>query len=104
MIKRIVKLSFQPEKIADFLTVFEQSKKNISNFDGCHHLELFRCTAPNNLFFTYSFWENEAALNAYRHSEFFQATWRKTKVLFNDRPEAWSVEVASAVKIHPEKS
>ena len=37
-----------------------------------------------------SFLENEEALNAYRHSELFRSTWAKTKVLFAEKPIAFS--------------
>ncbi len=93
MIKRIVKLSFELEKIDDFLTIFEESKSKIRQFPGCHHLELLRCKAPNHIFFTYSYWEDETTLDTYRHSDLFKTTWAKTKQLFNDKAEAWSVAV-----------
>lgn len=93
MIKRIVKLSFEPQHIPRFLDIFENSKQQIRQFPGCHHLELLRCKNPNNLFFTYSHWENENALDAYRQSELFKKTWSDTKQLFNDKPQAWSVEI-----------
>ncbi|MFZ0490789.1 MAG: antibiotic biosynthesis monooxygenase, partial [Salegentibacter sp.] len=35
---------------------------------------------------------DEAALENYRNSELFKEVWAKTKVFFNDRPEAWSVD------------
>lgn len=92
MIKRIVKLTFQPDKIPDFLTIFEESKSKIRHFEGCSHLELWQAKAPANVFFTYSHWEDEMALDNYRQSEFFKATWAKTKLLFADRPQAWSVQ------------
>jgi heme-degrading monooxygenase HmoA len=95
MIKRLVKLTFQSDKTADFITVFEDSKKLIRNREGCLHLELLRDAASPNVFFTLSFWENEAALNAYRDSELFKTTWAKTKVLFSDKPRAWTTEVVS---------
>ena len=93
MIKRIVKLTFQPKKVDDFLANFEANKLQIRNFEGCHHLELWRDTRQSNIFFTYSYWENENALNTYRHSELFKKVWKKTKVLFADQPEAWSIQV-----------
>ena len=93
MIKRIVKLSFHPDKVDDFLAVFEEQKENIRHFKGCEHLELWRSPSKEGLFFTYSIWEDEAALEVYRASDFFAGTWARTKVLFNDRPEAWSVVV-----------
>ncbi len=92
MIKRIVKLTFREEAVPDFLDIFRDSKERIRNFPGCHHLELWRDKQHPHTFFTYSFWEDESALYRYRHSELFRSTWKKTKVLFADRAEAWSVE------------
>ncbi len=91
MIKRIVKLTFREEEISTFLQIFEESKSKIRNFDGCHHVELLQGLEPNNIFFTFSIWEDEAALNRYRYSELFEKTWAKTKILFSDKPQAWSV-------------
>ena len=92
MIKRIVKLTFESDKIELFLENFEKSKHKIRNFEGCHHLELWRDKRNPNIFFTYSFWENESALDKYRHSELFKNIWSKTKILFSDKPEAWSID------------
>lgn len=93
MIKRIVKLTFRSEEIEQFRQIFEQSKAKIRAFEGCLHVELLQGTASENIFFTFSIWDSEAALNNYRHSSFFQQTWAKTKKLFSDKPEAWSVQL-----------
>ena len=98
MIKRIVKLTFEEDKIPIFLNNFEQVKDKIRAVDGCHHLELWRATSPNNVFFTYSYWVSEEHLNAYRYSELFRDVWTKTKILFADKPQAWSIEVISETK------
>lgn len=90
MLIRIVKMSFHPEKVPDFLAHFEQVKTKIRSTAGNHFLELYQDKDNKNQFFTYSFWENEAALEAYRNSEFFQEVWIFTKALFNAKPEAWS--------------
>ncbi len=95
MIKRIVKLTFQEDKIDDFIQIFEERKSKIRNTEGCHHVELLQGMAPTNIFFTFSIWENEAALNNYRHSPLFQETWAKTKALFSDKPEAWTLTFIS---------
>lgn len=95
MIKRIVKLTFQEDKIGDFLKIFETSKSKIRKFEGCHHVELLRAQSPKNVFFTFSIWEDETALQKYRHSDLFRSTWSQTKVLFSDKPVAWSVELVS---------
>ncbi len=101
MIKRLVKLTFQPEKTTDFIAIFEASKNLIRKMNGCQHLELLRDAAQTNIFFTLSFWENEAALNAYRDSELFKTTWAKTKVLFSDKPQAWTTYVVSEAESVP---
>jgi heme-degrading monooxygenase HmoA len=44
------------------------------------------------VFFTYSYWETEQDLENYRNSELFDTVWSFTKKLFNDKPEAWSVD------------
>ena len=91
MIIRIVKMTFKPEHVPAFLEVFEQSKSRIRNFDGCRHLELLNDIDQPNIYFTYSHWDSQAHLNAYRDSELFGDVWPRTKTLFAARPEAWSV-------------
>ncbi|WP_117882603.1 putative quinol monooxygenase [Aureibaculum luteum] len=92
MLIRIVKLSFEEEKINKFLSTFNAHKEQIKNFKGCTHLELLRDKNNSNVFFTYSYWNNEQDLENYRNSDLFNNVWTQTKVLFNNRPEAWSVE------------
>jgi heme-degrading monooxygenase HmoA len=92
MIIRIVKMTFEPEKITTFLEVFNSSKKLIRNMKGCTHLELLNDINSSNIFFTYSYWQSEGDLNNYRDSELFSSVWSKTKILFSAKAEAWSVE------------
>jgi heme oxygenase (mycobilin-producing) len=95
MIKRLVKLTFQHDKTDDFIRIFEESKDKIKAMPGCMHVELLRCTATPNIFFTLSLWQQEDDLNNYRKSVLFESTWAKTKALFCDKPEAWSTETQS---------
>lgn len=95
MFVRIVKLSFHPEKIPTFLTNFENQKELIRNFKGCRLLELYRDKQNSNIFFTYSYWETEQDLENYRNSELFKGIWANTKIYFNNKPEAWSVDKIS---------
>ena len=92
MIIRLVKLSFFKENINSFLSIFEANKHKIRSFEGCEFLELYHDKNQTNIFFTYSFWSSETALNEYRNSELFKAIWIKTKVLFSAKPEAWSLD------------
>jgi hypothetical protein len=94
MIKRIVKMTFRPEATQTFVTdVFEPSKSRIRAFPGCRHMELLRHTEQSNILCTFSLWDSEEALNAYRHSDLFRDTWAKTKALFAEKAEAWSMEM-----------
>lgn len=99
MIKRMVKLTFLPDKVDDFLEVFESTKHNIRAFPGCQHLELWRDRNVPTVFFTYSYWTGEDALEAYRHSDLFKATWARIKVLFGGKPQAWSVDLVSEARL-----
>lgn len=90
--KRIVKMTFRPECVADFLVVFEESSPLIRQFPGCLHLELWRNRDAPNLLFTFSIWDNPDALEAYRHSDLFRTTWARTKPLFAEPASAWSVD------------
>jgi heme-degrading monooxygenase HmoA len=92
MIVRIVKMVFVPERVPDFLALFEERKTLIRGFEGCKHLELWNETGKEHIFFTYSHWESESALDHYRFSELFKDTWTKTKALFQEKAAAWSVE------------
>lgn len=92
MIIRIVKMTFEPSKVNEFLKIFNESKRLIRNMKGCNHLELLNDINATNIYFTYSYWDSENDLNNYRNSKIFEQVWDKTKKLFIEKPEAWSVE------------
>ena len=91
MLIRIVKMGFYKQNIEVFLKHFEGYKSRIRGFEGCQNLELYRDHNDPSIFFTYSYWEDDKALQRYRKSEVFKDVWSKTKPLFSIRPEAWSV-------------
>jgi quinol monooxygenase YgiN len=88
-------MEFDPEKVEEFLSNFEENKRKIRGFEGCCKLKLLQDQHNTNIFFTYSYWVDEAALARYRNSELFKGVWAKTKVLFNAKPVAWSTQVVS---------
>ena len=98
MFIRIVKMSIDKDKIEKFLSNFHQNKEKIRNFRGCQFLELYQDKNDNNIFFTYSYWNTEEDLENYRKSDFFQNVWSKTKILFNENPQAWSVNKIVSLK------
>lgn len=92
MFVRIVKMEFAPSEIENFRSLFQKNKEKIRHFRGCRFLELYQDKNNKNIFFTYSYWENEEALENYRHSSLFKQVWSETKNLFSGKPEAWSVD------------
>jgi len=92
MFVRIVKMSLTEEHVDSFMVNFHENKTQIRNFEGCQLLELYRDKINSNVFFTYSYWDTQSDLEAYRQSELFKNVWSKTKLLFNDKPQAWSVD------------
>ncbi len=92
MITRIVKLHFQEDKIDSFLAFFETIKWQVANQPNCYGMKLLRDVNQPNVVFTYSKWESEEALNAYRDSELFGIVWPTIKPWFQEKAQAWSVE------------
>ncbi|RYD81453.1 MAG: antibiotic biosynthesis monooxygenase [Sphingobacteriales bacterium] len=89
---RIVKMHFRDEEVENFLQLFNEVYPMISSFAGCSELRLLRDKHTENILFTYSIWDHEKSLEAYRNSELFARTWKRTKALFAFKAEAWSVE------------
>ncbi len=90
MIHRIVKMTFNPERIEEFIKIFNSSKTKIRNFPGCKNLQLIQSQENSNIILTSSIWEDENSLNNYRKSDLFRDTWTATKKLFIEKPEAIS--------------
>lgn len=83
---------FEARHIPAFLDSFDQVKDHIRAFEGCEFLELYQDKNDSSLFFTYSRWHSEEALENYRNSALFQKVWGQTKPLFRSPAEAWSVD------------
>lgn len=92
MIQRIVKLTIQEDKVDNFKEKFVDWQPQIRAQPGCEDLELWQDVDDSRLLFTYSQWQNQSSLDAYRSSELFATVWPQTKAMFDDRPVANSVE------------
>jgi len=92
MIIRTVKMTFHPEKVGDFIKIFEFAHHKIEAFAGCKGVDLCRDLSQPNVLVTLSLWDSKLHLDAYRNSELFKSTWEETKKLFIDRADAWSLE------------
>lgn len=85
-------MTFLPDKVDEFMEIFNQSKEKIRGFKGCKHLELLKDSGSASVLFTLSLWDTEEHLNAYRSSELFNTVWVKTTMLFSAKAEAWSLD------------
>lgn len=90
-------MSFAPEHTATFEAVFSESKSRIRASAGCEYLSLHRDHHHSNVYYTVSKWKSQADLDRYRNSQLFANTWAKTKPLFNDKPQAHSLEMITEV-------
>lgn len=92
MIVRIVKLTFQEDKIEEFLQFFEGIKEQVNSFPGCMGMKLLRDVEDPCVILTYSHWKGPEDLEKYRTSETFGEIWPTIKPWFAAKPEAWSVQ------------
>ena len=83
-------MTFRPEAEKSFLETFFRFEDAIRSQPGCTHLELLKAK-DECVYFTYSHWNREEDLEAYRHSETFKTVWPLTKKHFAARPEAHTV-------------
>lgn len=88
-------MTFKADSIERFKDIFNASKDLIAAMEGCKHVELLQDINNPAIFFTLSIWDDPKYLEAYRQSALFEGVWAKTKVLFDAKPEAWSVMTPS---------
>lgn len=91
-------MTFDPQKLDEFVQVFNASKDQIAAFPGNHGLKLLQDANEKNVYYTYSLWQDDDSLQRYRKSELFKTVWAATRALFIDKPQAWSTLVIDNVK------
>ncbi len=92
MVTRVVKLTFRPECIDEFMAIFEESKAIISSFEGNIYLALMKDIDNKNIFFTISQWKAIENLEGYRSSDYFASVWIRTKALFAEKAQVWTLD------------
>lgn len=88
MITRIVKLQIASDSCDEWEALFQKVKPLIESVPGCHQVILLK--SSNGIYFTYSQWDSEQALEDYRSSAFFGEVWPKIKALCNGPAQAWT--------------
>lgn len=79
---RIVLMTFRHDALPAFHRLFQTVAPRIRAFEGCLHLELWEDDSRPDRMTTFSLWETPEALERYRRSTLFRATWADTKPLF----------------------
>lgn len=92
MLVRIVRMTFQEQHLQDFVGLFQESRASIEAMPGCYKVELMQDWDQANVYITHSHWKDQEALDHYRHSETFKDIWARTKAMFADKPQAFSMK------------
>jgi heme-degrading monooxygenase HmoA len=92
-ILRVVRMDFRAEECGPFDLLFEDARSRISAVPGCLGVTCFSDVAGGGGRTTFSVWQSERALEAYRESALFKEVWALTKPGFQSRPVAWSMPV-----------
>jgi len=82
MLIRIVRLSLRPDAVSSFYSLFAVTAPKIRQAEGCRKLELWVDAEFSNVITTYSEWDSESHLNAYRESTLFRDAWATVKPMF----------------------
>lgn len=82
MLIRIVRLTLQPDAVNSFYRAFAVTAPKIRQAQGCRKLELWVDADFSNIITTYSEWDSESQLNAYRESTLFRDAWATVKPMF----------------------
>jgi len=88
-------MKFRTDEVEEFVAWFALNQHQIAGFTGCISLELWKDFADPCSFFTHSRWKDDQSLQNYRQSDFFKATWARTKALFEEPAQAWSVSLVN---------
>lgn len=90
MLYRVVRMVFQEETKDAFIDIFYKKQTFISAFPGCISVDLMDDKRDPMALATWSVWDHEDSLEAYRNSDLFKVTWDEVKPLFAGKPKAWS--------------
>ena len=87
---RIVCLTIKSGKVESFRKVMEKYLPNFHDVPGCLYLEILEDIYRENIFYTYSHWKDQMALDTYKNSEIFKKVWQQVKPWFAEKAKASS--------------
>ena len=91
MLYRIVRMEFEASRKDDFIRAFYSKQPFIKAFPGCIDVALMQDERDVNSMATWSLWESNNDLEAYRSSDLFKETWDNVKPMFSGKPKAYSL-------------
>jgi heme-degrading monooxygenase HmoA len=86
-------MHFREDELENFLNYFESIQDSIKAMPGMVELNLYRDIHTKNQVFTLSTWKDESDLINYRTSSLFADVWPRTKALFSQPAQAWSLRL-----------
>ncbi len=92
MIIRIVELEINLEEMESAELLLIEVAPKVRGMAGCSYLEIIQDVHKLSRVTTYSHWDSEEDLNAYRDSEVFLTFWNSIKPMFQSKARAWSSE------------
>jgi quinol monooxygenase YgiN len=90
-LERLVCLVFREEAVEEFLSLFAKVREAIRQQPGCLYLALWQDRTDPRVILTFSQWTGPEALENYKQTLLFKDTWARTKSLFEEPPQAWSL-------------
>lgn len=79
-------MSFRAAEVEQFTRLYHAARPTILAQPGCQSVILVQDIERPTVFVTWSVWDDEAALEAYRTSAFFQDFWPNVRALFDAPP------------------
>jgi quinol monooxygenase YgiN len=92
-------MHFRPDAVESFHLLFDSVKHHIRKHPGCRSLSLMQDADHPCIIYTYSIWDSTEHLDQYRNSAFFADTWRQTKILFEQKAQAFSLIQLEQVEV-----
>lgn len=92
VLHRLVKLTFRPDATAAFRAILTEARPVILAQPGCFHMEAWEDLNDPTVYYTYSRWVSQVALDEYRSSKAFGRFWPRTKTLFAAPPQTVSAQ------------
>ena len=92
MIKRVVRLTLKDDaSINAFQEIYRSRNPFTKGVKGCREVKVLKDVDHDDVYYTFSIWDSNEDLEAYRQSNYFAETWPMVKAQLAKRAEAFSM-------------